>query len=177
VALVRALTAMTEDKGNLPEMLRAVDSVNERQKTVLFNKVKEHFGGELAGKRVAVWGLAFKPETDDIREAPALVLINQLQEAGATVVAHDPEAVDNVKAETEGVEFVERAMDALKGADALCVCTDWKAYHQPDFAEMYQLMAGHVIFDGRNLYDPARMKARGYCYHSIGRVAVDGRKA
>lgn len=173
---VRALTAMTEDKGNLPEMLRAVDNVNERQKTVLFDKVKNHFGGDLVGKRVAIWGLAFKPETDDIREAPALVLIRQLQQAGASVVAHDPEAIENVERETRGVEFAHKAMEALKGADALCICTDWKAYHQPDFAEMYQLMRQHVIFDGRNLYDPARMKARGYCYHSIGRVAVDGRK-
>ena len=173
---VRALTAMTEDKGNVPEMLRAVDSVNERQKTVLFEKVNRQFEGDLKGKRIAIWGLAFKPETDDIREAPALVLIKRLQEAGATVVAHDPEAMENVKAETTGVEFVDRAMDAIKGADALCVCTDWKAYHQPDFAEMYQLMAQPIVFDGRNLYDPQRMQARGYAYHSIGRVAVDGRK-
>ena len=174
---VRALTAMTEDKGNLPEMLKAVDNVNERQKTVLFDKVNKQFGGDLAGKRIAIWGLAFKPETDDIREAPALVLIKQLQDAGAAVVAHDPEAMPNVKAETEGVEFAEHAMHAVKDADALCICTDWKAYHQPDFAEMYQLMASPVVFDGRNLYDPERMKARGYCYHSIGRVPVDGRKA
>ena len=173
---VRALTSMTEDYGNLPEMLKAVDNVNERQKEVLFNKLNDQFEGDLKGKRVAVWGLAFKPETDDIREAPALVLIKKLQAAGATVVAHDPEAMPNVKAETEGIEFVEKAMDALKNADALCVCTDWKAYHQPDFAEMYQLMAQPVVFDGRNLYDPARMQARGYCYHSIGRVTVDGRK-
>ena len=172
---VRALTAMTNDHGCTPEMLLAVDSVNERQKTVLFEKVKSHFGDDLSGKRVAIWGLAFKPETDDIREAPALVLIKQLQEAGASVVAHDPEAMDNVKAETSGVEFVDRAMDAIKGADALCVCTDWKAYHQPDFAEMYQLLKSPVVFDGRNLYDPERMKARGYCYHSIGRVTTDGR--
>ncbi|MEO1496292.1 MAG: UDP-glucose/GDP-mannose dehydrogenase family protein [Planctomycetota bacterium] len=174
---VRALTAMTEGKGNLPEMLKAVDNVNERQKTVLFEKVKTQFGGDLSGKRIALWGLAFKPETDDIREAPALVLIKQLQDAGATVVAHDPEAMDNVAAETTGVEFVDRAMDALNGADGLCICTDWKAYHQPDFAEMYQLLKQPIVFDGRNLYDPERMKARGYAYHSIGRVAVDGRKA
>lgn len=174
---VRALTAMTEDRGNLPEMLRAVDNVNERQKTVLFDKVKNHFDGELKGKRVAIWGLAFKPETDDVREAPALVLIDQLQGAGASVIVHDPEAMPNVEAETEGVEFAESAIEAVRGADALCICTDWKAYHQPDFAEMYQLMAGPVVFDGRNLYDPQRMAARGYSYHSIGRVAVDGRKA
>ncbi|MEN1680019.1 MAG: UDP-glucose/GDP-mannose dehydrogenase family protein [Planctomycetota bacterium] len=172
---VRALTAMTEDKGNIPEMLKAVDNINERQKTVLFDKVSAEFGGDLAGKRVAIWGLAFKPETDDIREAPALVLIRQLQEAGAKVATHDPEAMENVAAETEDVEFCKQPYDALKDADALCVCTDWKAYHQPDFAEMYQLMKQHVVFDGRNLYDPERMKRRGYCYHSIGRPRVDGR--
>lgn len=174
---VRALTAMTEGKGNLPEMLQAVDNVNERQKTVLFEKVKSQFGDDLSGKTIAVWGLAFKPETDDIREAPALVLIKQLQAAGAKVVAHDPEAMPNVEAETEGVEFAKSAIAAVEGANALCICTDWKAYHQPDFAEMYQLLAEPVVFDGRNLYDPQRMAARGYAYHSIGRVAVDGRKA
>lgn len=173
---VRALTAMTDQHGCVPEMLKAVDNVNERQKTMLFNKVDSEYGGDLKGKRIAIWGLAFKPETDDIREAPALVLIKQLQDKGAIVVAHDPEAMDNVKAETEGVEFVENALDAVKKADALCICTDWKAYHQPDFAEMYQLMNAPVVFDGRNLYDPERMKARGYCYHSVGRQAVDGRK-
>ena len=173
---VRALTAMTQDHDCVPEMLKAVDNVNERQKTMLFNKVEAEFGSDLSGKRIAIWGLAFKPETDDIREAPALVLIKQLQEKGATVVAHDPEAMENVKAETEGVEFSDHMNDALKDADALCICTDWKAYHQPDFAEMYQLLKSPVIFDGRNLYDPERMKARGYCYHSVGRVPVDGRK-
>ena len=172
---VRALASMTDANQCVPEMLRAVDSVNERQKTVLFNKVSDHFNGDLSGKRIAIWGLAFKPETDDIREAPALVLIKQLQDQGATVVAHDPVAIENVQKETEGVEFVERLLDALKDADALCICTDWKAYHQPDFAEMYQLLKSPVVFDGRNLFDPGRMKARGYCYHSIGRVAVDGR--
>lgn len=173
---VRALTAMTQDHGCVPEMLKAVDNVNERQKTMLFNKVEAEFGSDLSGKRITIWGLAFKPETDDIREAPALVLIKQLQEKGAMVVAHDPEAMENVKAETEGVEFSDHMIDALKDADALCICTDWKAYHQPDFAEMYQLMKSPVVFDGRNLYDPERMKARGYCYHSVGRVPVDGRK-
>ncbi|MEM6331665.1 MAG: UDP-glucose/GDP-mannose dehydrogenase family protein [Planctomycetota bacterium] len=172
---VRALTAMTEEKGNIPEMLKAVDSVNERQKTVMFDKVKAHFGGDLAGKRIGVWGLAFKPETDDIREAPALVLIRQLQEAGAQVAAHDPEAMENVAAETQGVEFCKHPYNAAEGSDALCICTDWKAYHQPDFAELYQLMRGHVVLDGRNLYEPQRMAKRGYCYYSIGRPMVDGR--
>ena len=172
---VRALSAMTEDKGNLPEMLKAVDNVNERQKSVLFEKVKAQFDGDLAGKRIAVWGLAFKPETDDIREAPALVLIKQLQEAGVQVAAHDPEAMENVAAESEGIEFCNHPYNAAEGADALCICTDWKAYHQPDFAELYQLMKQPIVFDGRNLYDAGRMAKRGYCYHSIGRPMVDGR--
>ena len=173
---VRALTAMTEDKGNLPEMLKAVDNVNERQKTVLFEKVKAEFGGDLSGKRIGIWGLAFKPETDDIREAPALVLIKQLQEAGATVGCSRPGGDgERQGAETEGVEFCKHPYNAAEGADALCICTDWKAYHQPDFAELYQLMKQPVVFDGRNLYDPERMRRRGYSYHSIGRPPVDGR--
>ncbi|TWT89061.1 UDP-glucose 6-dehydrogenase [Pseudobythopirellula maris] len=173
---VRALNAMTVSKGLEPTMLRAVDEINERQKSVMANKLDAHFGGDLSGKRIAIWGLAFKPETDDIREAPALVLVDWLLEKGAAVVAHDPEAIPNVRAELgDKIEYSERRMATLDGADALCILTDWKAYHQPDFAEMYQLLKEPVVLDGRNLYDPARMAARGYCYHSIGRVSVDGR--
>ncbi|TWT32206.1 UDP-glucose 6-dehydrogenase [Posidoniimonas corsicana] len=174
---VRALESMTVDKELTPAMLRAVDEVNERQKHVVSQKLDAHFGGDLAGKKIAVWGLAFKPRTDDIREAPALVLIDWLLSKGAKVVAHDPEAMDNVRAELgDKIEFAEGRMDALKGADALCIMTEWKDYHSPDFAEMYQLMGDPAVFDGRNLYEPERMARRGYCYHSIGRPMVDGRK-
>ena len=170
---VRALTAMSADHGCEPTMLRAVDEVNERQKSVFTHKLEEHFDGQLKGKTIAIWGLAFKPRTDDIREAPALVLIDWLLQQGAKVQAHDPEALDNVKEELgDKIVYCDRRMTALEGADALVIMTDWKDYNSPDFAEMYQLMKSPVVFDGRNLYDPERMKRRGYKYYSIGRQAV-----
>lgn len=177
---VRALTSMSVDKECVPELLRAVDSVNERQKTVMADKLDDHFAGDVAGKKIALWGLAFKPQTDDIREAPALVLIDWLLEKGAEVRVHDPEAMDNVRDEMSEenrarVTFCNHRMDAIQDADALCIMTDWKAYHSPDFAEMYQMMAAPVVLDGRNLYDSARMARRGYKYYSIGRPMVDGR--
>lgn len=170
---VRALTAMSADHGCEPTMLRAVDEVNERQKSVFNDKLEEHFGGNLKGKTIGIWGLAFKPRTDDIREAPALVLINWLLEKGATVKAHDPEAIENVEAELgDKITYCDRRMEAIEGVDALVIMTDWKDYHSPDFAEMYQLMKSPVVFDGRNLYEPERMKRRGYKYYSIGRPMV-----
>ncbi len=173
---VRALAAMSGEHGCTPSMLRAVDEVNERQKSVLSEKLAAHFAGDLAGKTIAVWGLAFKPRTDDIREAPALVLINWLLEQGAKVRAHDPEAIDNVRAELGDKIAYCRRMEALEGADALCILTEWKDYHSPDFAEMLHVMNQPVVFDGRNLYESERMRRRGFCYHSIGRPTVDGRK-
>ncbi|MCC6493340.1 MAG: UDP-glucose/GDP-mannose dehydrogenase family protein [Pirellulales bacterium] len=170
---VRALEAMAVEHGVEPTILRAVDAVNERQKTILTDKIRDHFRGKLAGKTLAVWGLAFKPRTDDIREAPALVLIDWLLAQGAKVQVHDPEALKNVQAHYgERVAYYEMRMDALEGADALCIMTEWKDYNSPDFAEMYQLLASPVIFDGRNLYEPDRMRRRGYKYYSIGRPAV-----
>jgi UDPglucose 6-dehydrogenase len=164
---------MAVEHGVEPTILRAVDAVNERQKSVMAAKLSEHFGGDLKGKTIAVWGLAFKPRTDDIREAPALVLIDWLLSQGATVQVHDPEAINNVRADYgDKLTYCELRMDALEGADALCIMTEWKDYHSPDFAEMYQLMKSPVIFDGRNLYEPDRMKRRGYRYYSIGRPAV-----
>lgn len=170
---VRALSAMAEQHGVEPQMLRSVDEVNERQKTVMIDKLNDHFGGDLNGKSITVWGLAFKPRTDDIREAPALVLIDWLLEQGAKVRVHDPEAVENVKADYgDKLAYCDRRMGSVEGTDALVIMTEWKDYHSPDFAEMYQLMNSPVIFDGRNLYEPERMKRRGYTYHSIGRPSV-----
>ncbi len=170
---VRALTAMTRDKGLEPRMLEAVDAVNEQQKTVQSLKLSDHFAGNLKGKKIAIWGLAFKPRTDDIREAPALVLIDWLVSQGAEVRVHDPEAMDNVKGEIgDKVQYCPRRMDALDGVDALCIMTEWKDYHSPDFGEMKQRMASPVIFDGRNLYDPQQLKKLGFNYHSIGRQSV-----
>jgi len=170
---VRALEAMALEHGVEPSILRAVDSVNQRQKMVMAEKIKRHFDGNVLGKTIAVWGLAFKPRTDDIREAPALALIDWLLGEGATVRVHDPEAMNNVRAAYgDKLVYCEMRMDALQGADALCIMTEWKDYHSPDFAEMYQLMKSPVIFDGRNLYEPDRMRRRGYRYYSIGRPAV-----
>jgi UDPglucose 6-dehydrogenase len=170
---VRALEAMAVQHGVEPALLRAIDSVNERQKSVMAAKVKEHFNGELSGKTIAVWGVAFKPRTDDIREAPALVLIDWLLTQGVNVRVHDPEALHNVRTVYgDKVTYCEMRMDALDGADALCIMTEWNDYHSPDFAEMYQLLKSPVIFDGRNLYEPDRMRRRGYRYYSIGRPSV-----
>ncbi|MEM9659126.1 MAG: UDP-glucose/GDP-mannose dehydrogenase family protein, partial [Planctomycetota bacterium] len=173
---VRALSAMAVEKDVDPRMLRAVDEVNQRQKSVFVEKIRDHFEGDLQGKSIAVWGLAFKPRTDDIREAPALVLIDWLLEEGVAVRCHDPEAIDNVR-EIYGdkLAYCKLRMEALDDVDALAIMTEWKDYHSPDFAEMYQLMKSPVIFDGRNLYEPDRMRRRGYCYHSVGRPMVDGR--
>jgi UDPglucose 6-dehydrogenase len=170
---VRALVSMTRDKGLEPRMLEAVDAVNEQQKHVQSAKLSQHFDGNLSGKKIAVWGLAFKPRTDDIREAPALVLIDWLLAQGAEVRVHDPEAMDNVRAELgDKVTYCARRMDAAKGADALCIMTEWKDYHSPDFADLKQQMASPVIFDGRNLYDTQLMHKLGFTYHSIGRQVV-----
>ena len=170
---VRALEAMAIEHGVEPEILRAVDSVNKRQKSVMAEKIRQQFAGQIRGKTFAVWGLAFKPRTDDIREAPALSLIDWLLAEGAVVRVHDPEAMNNVQAiYKDKITYCEGPLDAVGGADALCIMTEWKDYHSPDFAELYQLMKSPVIFDGRNLFEPERMKRRGYRYHSIGRPAV-----
>lgn len=167
---VRALASMARDHGLTPRIMDAVDEVNHEQKKVLVEKVDHAYGGNVQGKRFAVWGLAFKPRTDDIREAPALTLIDYLLEKGAVIQVHDPEATENVR-EIYGSKLIycESAMDALNGADALAINTEWKVYHNPDFSEMRTRMNGHIIFDGRNLYEPDRMVDQGFEYHSIGR--------
>jgi UDPglucose 6-dehydrogenase len=172
---VKALSHIARQAGCESRMLHAVDEVNDAQKRTLFAKMRQTLG-DLSGKRIAVWGLAFKPRTDDIREAPALVLIADLLAAGATVVAHDPEAMPNVLAELgKTIDFVERQSDALDGADALVVCTEWDDYRSPDFKEMKRRMRAPVLFDGRNVYDPQTVAAAGFLYRSVGRQDVDGR--
>ncbi len=167
---VRALASMARDHGLIPRIMDAVDEVNHEQKKVLVHKIDAHFGGNIAGKRFAVWGLAFKPRTDDIREAPALSLVDYLLDKGAIAQVHDPEATDNFrKLYGNRLIYCESAMDALNGADALAINTEWKVYHNPDFAEMRTRMNGHVVFDGRNLYESERMAGHGFTYHSIGR--------
>ncbi len=170
---VRALGALAREAGIEPRILEAVDAVNTRQKTVIPEKIVKHFGGQLTGRIVAIWGLSFKPRTDDIREAPALVLIDRLLAEGAKVQVHDPEALENVR-RIYGTKltYSEQPYGALEGAEALAIMTEWKEFLQPDFAQMRTLMKAPVIFDGRNLYNPSQLKAAGFVYHSIGRASV-----
>ncbi len=172
---VRALAAMAKNHDLPPTILSAVDEVNNRQKNVLMEKIETHYGNNLAGLRFAIWGLAFKPKTDDIREAPALVLARQLLEQGASLCVFDPEAMDNVKKYELGdkVEYAEQAMDALKGVHALAINTEWDMFRHPDFDEIKSAMETPIIFDGRNLYDPAQMRQLGFTYYSIGRPPVN----
>ena len=151
------------------EILQSVEHVNERQKVRLFAKMKQHFGA-LRGKRIAIWGLAFKPKTDDMREAPAVPLINALLEAGAVVTAYDPEAIKVARAIFDTrVDFKEKSYEALAGADALAIVTEWHEFREPDWTRIKKMLKAPVVFDGRNIYNPQQMKAHGFTYFSIGR--------
>lgn len=173
---VRALMAMGQANDQHLALMQAVDIVNNHQKTVLLEKIEKHFGSRLNGARIAVWGLAFKPRTDDIREAPALVLIDKLLERGAQLVVHDPEALANVQREYgDKLEYCQAPFDALPNADCLVIMTEWEEFRHPDFESMRELLKSPVIFDGRNLYQPARMRELGFAYHSIGRQSVVSR--
>jgi UDPglucose 6-dehydrogenase len=170
---VRALASMARDHGIEPRIMDAVDEVNLQQKFVLIQKIESYFENDLAGKTIAIWGLAFKPKTDDIREAPALVLIDRLLQHGATIKVHDPEAIDNVRERYgDKLSYCNQPLDALNGADALAINTEWSEFRNPNFDEMRQRMKSPVIFDGRNLYSPAQMRQVGFTYHSIGRSPV-----
>ena len=170
---VQALYRSGQEQGFQFHILGSVMEVNERQKTILFEPILAHFKGNLSGVRVALWGLAFKPETDDIREAPALYMIEKLLEAGAEVVAFDPEAMDNVRARIgDRISYTDRPLDALTGADALVICTEWQVFRNPDFLEVARRLNQPVVFDGRNLYDLDRMQELGFTYTSIGRRPV-----
>jgi UDPglucose 6-dehydrogenase len=155
------------------EILKAVMAVNESQKTILMPKIKNFFRGDLKGKKIAVWGLAFKPDTDDIREAPALYLIDELTKAGATVSAYDPEAMKNVSQLIgDKIDYAENEYDALINADALLICTEWGIFRNPDFDRIASLLKDKVIFDGRNLFEAEEMNEKGFYYNSIGRKVV-----
>lgn len=172
---VRALCAMAREHGVPPRILGAVDEVNVAQKEVLLDKVVRVLGEKLAGKTIAVWGLAFKPRTDDIREAPALTLLDGLLARGARLQVHDPEAMENVR-ESYGEQLVyaEHPYDALEAADALAINTEWKQFLHPDFEQMRSRLRTPLVFDGRNLYDPEQMRKAGFTYYSIGRAVVRG---
>lgn len=166
---VRALISVAESNGMQPQLLRTVDAVNLQQKEVLFRKISRHFDDDLSGRTIAIWGLAFKPKTDDIREAPALVLIDRLLKAGATVQVHDPVALDNVRSiYGDRIGYHDHHYDAIIGADALAIVTEWAEFRNPDFAYLRHKMKRPVIFDGRNLFDPARMAEEGFVYSGIG---------
>ncbi|WP_165246551.1 UDP-glucose dehydrogenase family protein [Paludisphaera soli] len=168
---IRAVVHMAQTRGLEPRMMLAVDEVNEAQKQVLVRKVTEHFHGDLAGKTIGVWGLAFKPRTDDIREAPALVLVDALLAAGANVRVHDPEAIPNVRAiYGDKIAYCDRPYGALEGADALVIATEWNEFRNPDFEVIKRLLARPVVFDGRNVFDPERMVEMGFTYYGIGRL-------
>lgn len=170
---VRALMATARAHHVEPRILGAVDDVNVRQKSILLSKIEVHFGKSLAGKTIAVWGLAFKPRTDDVREAPALEMIERLLERGAALAVHDPEAMPNVRAlYGDRLGYAEQPYDALPGADALLIMTEWEEFRNPDFDLMRERMRSPVIFDGRNLYEPQQMREAGFAYHSIGRQSV-----
>jgi UDPglucose 6-dehydrogenase len=166
---VKALLQSASTKGYDFKILRAVEAVNDRQKSRLVEKMEAHFAS-LKGKTIALWGLAFKPRTDDMREAPSITIIERLLEAGASVRAYDPEAAPTAGRLFEGrIALCDRSYDALHGADALAVVTEWNEFREPDFAKMRQLMRAPVVFDGRNIYSPEQMRALGFTYFSIGR--------
>lgn len=172
---VQALSAAAKDTQYDFKILKAVMEVNALQKKLIIAKLKKYYG-DLEGKRFAIWGLAFKPETDDIREAPALTIIQELLEAGAEVAAFDPEAMNNVSCLLgDKITYADDQYEALTGADALLILTEWSAFRNPDFEKVEDLLKEKVIFDGRNLYDLATMADMGFYYDSIGRHAVGAR--
>jgi len=169
---VKALLHSAEGVGEPLHVLHAVERANERQKQVLVDRIVERFGENLHGRRFALWGLAFKPDTDDLREAPSRVVIGKLLERGASVTAYDPAAMAEARRVFDGIErldFASSANGALEGADALIIVTEWKAFRSPDFERMHALLRQPVIFDGRNLFDPLRMSEAGFEYVPIGR--------
>ena len=172
---VNALVRAAQASGYQPELLLAVEAVNQRQKQVLFGKILEHFGGELRGRCFALWGLAFKPKTDDMREAPSRVLMEALWAAGASVQAYDPAAMPEARrlyGERSDLRFCERPAQTLQGADALVIVTEWSVFRSPDFEVIKATLKHPVIFDGRNLYDPAALREMGFAYYPIGRRAL-----
>lgn len=170
---VKALIKTAKDHHHSLEILKSVENVNERQKLVVYNKVKDFFNGNLKGKKIAMWGLSFKPNTDDMREAPSLVIIENLLKDGATVSAYDPVAMPEAR-HTLGdtIHFANSPYEATKGADALVLITEWSEFRIIDFDQLEKTMNQKAIFDGRNIYDPEEMVERGYVYYSIGRKPI-----
>jgi UDPglucose 6-dehydrogenase len=167
---VKAILKFAKDQGYDFKILDAVEKVNERQKQLLVEKMQRHFGS-LKGKTIGVWGLAFKPRTDDMREAPAIPIITKLLQLGAKVSAYDPEAVEVARRHFGNkITYAKKSYDVLTGADALALITEWNEFREPDYVRMKKLMKQPVVFDGRNIYSPSAMKAQGFTYFSIGRT-------
>ena len=174
---VQALIKSSDEVSYDFEILKAVEKVNSSQKLHLVEKVKAHYKGDLKGKQIALWGLAFKPNTDDIREAPALIIIDELIQLGATITAYDPEAMPNVKAQIgDKIKYATNQYEALTGADFLIIATEWSEFRTPDFERMEKEIKNKIIFDGRNLFEVAKMKELGYQYISIGRSSSNNTK-
>jgi UDPglucose 6-dehydrogenase len=169
---VKALAHTAESVGLEPHLLNAVEKVNEKQKSVLFEKINRFFKGALAGRTVAIWGLSFKPNTDDMREASSCTLMEALWEAGAAVRAYDPEAYGEARriyGERNDLTLCENQDSALEGADCLAIVTEWREFRSPDFEAMEKKLKTPAIFDGRNLYDPGFVESQGFEYYGIGR--------
>ena len=174
---VKALIHTAQSIGFTPDLLLAVESRNDAQRQLLARRIIAHYGGSLRGKTIAVWGLAFKPETDDMREAPSRYLLQSLWAAGAQVRAHDPAAMDEARrifGERDDLVLCGSPTEALEGADALAIVTEWKIFRVPDFAQMAHALHDRMVFDGRNLYDPETITRFGLGYVSIGRAPVVG---
>lgn len=170
---VKALIKSAEDVEYNFSILKSVTDVNEKQKKILVQKINHHFNNDIKGKKFAIWGLSFKPDTDDIREAPALEIISELLKGGASVSAYDPEAMDNVrKILSESIEFTSNPYNALDNADALIIATEWGIFRTPEFDEINKRMKSPLIFDGRNILGLDKMKELGYTYYSIGRKTI-----
>lgn len=167
---VKALQKAGNDVAYDFKILDAVIDVNDRQKTILLPRIKDHFGGNIKGMKFAIWGLAFKPETDDVREAPSIYIMKGLLEQGATLRVFDPEAMDNIEKQfKDSIDYASSMYDALEGTDALIICTEWSIFRTPDLEKLKSSLKHAVVFDGRNLYDTKEMKAEGFTYISIGR--------
>ena len=167
---VKALISTASDHGYPMRILQAVEDVNEEQKTLLFRKLSAHFGGDLRGRKVAMWGLAFKPETDDMREAPSLVLIDRLLEAGCQITAYDPVAIPEARRRSgDRIAYAKNIYETVEGADVLMVVTEWKEFRLPAWARIRSLMKTPLILDGRNIYNIAEIEEAGFTYHCIGR--------
>lgn len=172
---LRALIHTSQEVGEAAELMRSAENVNTRQRRLLADKIVQHFGGRLQGRTIAIWGLAFKANTDDVREASSLAIIDVLLDAGATVRAYDPAAAETAARALQGrkgVTFAGSAMDAVQGADALAVVTEWLEFRSPDFDALARLLKARAVFDGRNLYDPVAVRKAGLSYAGIGRSGV-----